>query len=114
MTFFYVNWKILQHIIFLSPNSCIFEFQHIKMHKFPSPFFRHETMCWSTRLSTVKALHVVDKKRQQATQAPSKTDENLNHFVSTTCRPRVSNSPFQGLSEYTPHAPTSGTLSGHK
>ena len=31
----------------------------------------------------------VDKKRQQATQALSKKDENLKHVVSTACRPRV-------------------------
>ena len=31
----------------------------------------------------------VDKKRQQTTQASSKTDENLKHTVSTACRPRV-------------------------
>ena len=51
----------------------------------------------------------VDKKRQQATQAPSKTDENLKHIVSTACKP--------GLSEYTPHMnirPPFVTLSGHK
>ena len=31
----------------------------------------------------------VDKKRQQKTRAPFKTDENLKHVVSTACRPRV-------------------------
>ena len=31
----------------------------------------------------------VDKKRQQATQAVSKTDANLKRIVSTACRPRV-------------------------
>ena len=46
----------------------------------------------------------VDKNRQKATQALSKKDENIKHVVSTTCRPRVPNSPFQGLSEYT-HIP---------
>ena len=31
----------------------------------------------------------VDKKRQQATQAPSKMDEKLKHIVSIACRPGV-------------------------
>jgi len=31
----------------------------------------------------------VDKKRQQETQAPSETGNNLKHVVSTACRPRV-------------------------
>ena len=31
----------------------------------------------------------VDNRRQQATQALSKTDQNLKHIVSSACRPRV-------------------------
>ena len=53
----------------------------------------------------------VDKKRQQVTQAPAKTDENIKHVVSMQTQ-GVPNSHFQGLSGYTPHTPPSGTLSG--
>ena len=50
----------------------------------------------------------VDNKRHQATQAPSKTDENPKHVVSTACRPGCLNSPFQDLSEYTPYTSPAG------
>ena len=45
---------------------------------------------------------------------PSKTDKNLKLTVSTTCTQGVLNSPFQGLSKYTPHTPPYETHSGHK
>ena len=56
----------------------------------------------------------VDNNRQQATQAVSKTDENLKHTVRTA--QGVPNSPFQGLSEYTPYTPPppNRTHSGQK
>ena len=56
----------------------------------------------------------VDKKRQQATQAPSKTDENLKHSLYSMQTQGVPNSSFQGLSKYTPYTPTYRALSGLK
>ena len=47
----------------------------------------------------------VDKKRQQTTQASSKTDENVRHVVSTACRPGVFQiALFKGFANI-PHIP---------
>ena len=47
----------------------------------------------------------MDKIRQQTTQATSKKDKNLQHTVSTTCRPRVFQiALFEGFPNI-PHIP---------
>ena len=55
------------------------------------------------------------KKRQQATQAPSKKDKNLKHTVSTACRPRVFQiALFKGFPNIPHIPPPYGTHSGRK
>ena len=47
----------------------------------------------------------VEKKRQQATHAPSETDKNPKHVVSTACRPRVFQIALFKGSPNLPHIP---------
>ena len=51
---FYVNWQVLQHIVLLSPKSCIFEFSTSKCTNFHPLFFRH----WNNMLETYAWLVV--------------------------------------------------------
>ena len=57
---------------------------------------RTKGFCGASGKATARGVNLYEdmvaacyKKRQQATQAVSKTDEDLKHVVSTACRPRV-------------------------
>mmetsp|Transcript_37821 Transcript_37821/g.62344 ORF Transcript_37821/g.62344 Transcript_37821/m.62344 type:complete len:83 (-) Transcript_37821:23-271(-) len=51
---------------------------------------------------------------RQADHAPSNPDKLSTISSIQHAGLGVPNSPFQGLSKYTPHTPTFDTLSGHK
>ena len=84
--------------------------------------FAHQRFLWCVRgrYSTLRefvyrhsSCLLTKRGSRQYTCCPKRTNLS-NMSLVHHANPGVPNSPFQGLSKYTPHTPPFGTVSGHK